>query len=94
MVAITRRAWLQGAAALALTSHTWADNCPSWSSPMRGQPPGHGISPVKRSRMPFHRYKNKFLTSRWPPSSRIAFPIPWIQPSSPAPTMASRIRML
>jgi len=25
MVAITRRAWLQGAAALALTSHTWAD---------------------------------------------------------------------
>jgi uncharacterized protein len=28
MVAITRRAWLQGAAALALTSHTWADNAP------------------------------------------------------------------
>ncbi len=24
MVAITRRAWLQGAAALAFTSHTWA----------------------------------------------------------------------
>ena len=28
MVAITRRAWLQGAAALALTSHTWAENAP------------------------------------------------------------------
>ncbi len=28
MVAITRRAWLQGAAALALTSQTWADNAP------------------------------------------------------------------
>src|SRR5580658_1216566 len=28
MVAITRRAWLQGAAALAFTSHTWADNAP------------------------------------------------------------------
>jgi meiotically up-regulated gene 157 (Mug157) protein len=28
MVAITRRAWLQGAAALALTSHTWADETP------------------------------------------------------------------
>ena len=25
MVAITRRAWLQGAAALAFTSHIWAD---------------------------------------------------------------------
>ena len=53
---------------------------------MRGPPLGHGISPARRSRMPLHKYKNKSLTGRWPPSSRIAFPIPWIQPSSPAPS--------
>src|ERR1700729_3427026 len=28
MVAISRRAWLQGAAALAFTSHSWADEVP------------------------------------------------------------------